>query len=86
MHPAFPNILVCVALLSPDMHPSCPDIMSFCGQQGLTYRAAGVDIDAGDALVEAIKPLAKRTRRPGCDAELGGFGGAVEGGEEEMYG
>jgi len=39
-----------------------------------TYRDAGVDIDAGDALVEAIKPLAKATARPGSDAGLGGFG------------
>src|SRR5690348_18455894 len=37
------------------------------------YRSAGVDIDAGEALVEAIKPLAKATARPGCDAGLGGF-------------
>ncbi|QUD88442.1 phosphoribosylformylglycinamidine cyclo-ligase [Phenylobacterium montanum] len=41
---------------------------------GLTYAQAGVDIDAGAALVEAIKPLAKSTRRPGADAALGGFG------------
>lgn len=41
---------------------------------GLTYAQAGVDIDAGTALVEAIKPLAKATRRPGADAALGGFG------------
>ena len=41
---------------------------------GLTYAQAGVDIDAGAALVEAIKPLAKATRRPGADASLGGFG------------
>ena len=41
---------------------------------GLTYAAAGVDIDAGNALVDAIKPLAKSTRRPGADASLGGFG------------
>ena len=41
---------------------------------GLTYAEAGVDIDAGAALVEAIKPLAKSTRRPGADAALGGFG------------
>jgi phosphoribosylformylglycinamidine cyclo-ligase/phosphoribosylamine--glycine ligase/phosphoribosylglycinamide formyltransferase/phosphoribosylformylglycinamidine cyclo-ligase len=41
---------------------------------GLTYAEAGVDIDAGEALVEAIKPLAKATRRPGADASLGGFG------------
>ena len=41
---------------------------------GLTYAQAGVDIDAGNALVEAIKPLAKATRRPGAEAGLGGFG------------
>ncbi len=41
---------------------------------GLTYADAGVDIDAGAALVEAIKPLARATRRPGADAGLGGFG------------
>jgi phosphoribosylformylglycinamidine cyclo-ligase len=38
------------------------------------YKAAGVDIDAGNALVEAIKPLAKATARAGADAGLGGFG------------
>jgi phosphoribosylformylglycinamidine cyclo-ligase len=41
---------------------------------GSSYRAAGVDIDAGNALVRAIKPLARSTRRRGADAELGGFG------------
>jgi len=40
----------------------------------LSYREAGVDIDAGDALVEAIKPFAKRTLRPEVLAGLGGFG------------
>ena len=43
-------------------------------RNGLTYAQAGVDIDAGAALVEAIKPLARATRRPGADAALGGFG------------
>jgi phosphoribosylformylglycinamidine cyclo-ligase/phosphoribosylamine--glycine ligase/phosphoribosylglycinamide formyltransferase/phosphoribosylformylglycinamidine cyclo-ligase len=43
-------------------------------RNGLTYADAGVDIDAGAALVEAIKPLARSTRRPGADADLGGFG------------
>ena len=38
------------------------------------YRDAGVDIDAGEALVDAIKPLTRATRRRGADAELGGFG------------
>jgi phosphoribosylformylglycinamidine cyclo-ligase len=40
----------------------------------LSYRAAGVDIDAGNALVAALKPLAKATARAGSDAGLGGFG------------
>ncbi|MDO9223656.1 MAG: AIR synthase related protein, partial [Caulobacter sp.] len=41
---------------------------------GLTYAQAGVDIDAGAALVEAIKPLARATARPGMQGGLGGFG------------
>ncbi len=40
----------------------------------MTYRAAGVDIDAGDALVERIKPLAGATARPGVLGSIGGFG------------
>jgi phosphoribosylformylglycinamidine cyclo-ligase len=44
------------------------------GHNGLTYADAGVDIDAGNALVEAIKPAAKRTARPGTMSGLGGFG------------
>ncbi len=42
--------------------------------KGLTYHDAGVDIDAGDNLVENIKPFAKRTMRPGVMAGIGGFG------------
>jgi len=45
---------------------------------GLTYADSGVDIDAGDALVDRIKPLAKATRRAGAAADLGGFGGAFD--------
>src|ERR1700709_1795444 len=41
---------------------------------GLTYAQAGVDIDAGNALVERIKPLARSTRRSGSEPSLGGFG------------
>ncbi|MCE5974779.1 phosphoribosylformylglycinamidine cyclo-ligase [Sinirhodobacter sp. WL0062] len=44
------------------------------GKNGLTYADAGVDIDAGNALVERIKPAAKRTTRPGTMSGLGGFG------------
>ena len=44
----------------------------------LSYRDAGVDIDAGDALVEAIKPFAKRTMREGVMGGLGGFGALFE--------
>ncbi len=47
-------------------------------RNGLTYADSGVDIDAGEALVERIKPLAKSTRRPGADAALGGFGGLFD--------
>ena len=43
-------------------------------RDSLSYRDAGVDIDAGDALVEAIKPFAKRTMRPEVLAGIGGFG------------
>jgi phosphoribosylformylglycinamidine cyclo-ligase len=48
------------------------------GKNGLTYKDAGVDIDAGEALVERIAPAAKATRRPGADADLGGFGGLFD--------
>ena len=44
----------------------------------LSYRAAGVDIDAGDRLVERIKPYAKRTMRPEVLAGIGGFGALFE--------
>jgi phosphoribosylformylglycinamidine cyclo-ligase len=44
----------------------------------LTYRAAGVDIDAGNAVVERIKPLVKRTFRPEVMGGLGGFGGLFD--------
>jgi phosphoribosylformylglycinamidine cyclo-ligase len=49
-----------------DRHPS------------LSYQKSGVDIDAGNALVDAIKPLARSTRRPGSEATLGGFGGLFD--------
>lgn len=52
--------------------------MSKPGANGLTYAQAGVDIDAGNAMVDAIKPLVRATRRPGADAEIGGFGGLFD--------
>ena len=48
--------------------------MTTTGKNGLTYADAGVDIDAGNALVERIKPAAAATRRPGTMSGLGGFG------------
>ncbi|XP_078698893.1 trifunctional purine biosynthetic protein adenosine-3-like isoform X1 [Branchiostoma floridae x Branchiostoma belcheri] len=45
---------------------------------GLSYAQCGVDIDAGNQLVQAIKPLAASTARQGCTAELGGFGGMFD--------
>ncbi|MCT8999004.1 phosphoribosylformylglycinamidine cyclo-ligase [Chelativorans intermedius] len=47
-------------------------------KNGLSYADAGVDIDAGNALVEKIKPLVRATRRPGADGEIGGFGGLFD--------
>ena len=47
-------------------------------KNGLTYADAGVDIDAGNALVEKIKPMVRSTRRPGADSEIGGFGGLFD--------
>ena len=44
-------------------------------KNGLTYADAGVDIDAGNRLVDLIKPLVRATARTGADAEIGGFGG-----------
>lgn len=52
--------------------------MSKASGNGLTYAQAGVDIDAGNAMVEAIKPLVRATRRPGSDSEIGGFGGLFD--------
>lgn len=52
--------------------------MSSTSSVSLSYRDAGVDIDAGDALVEAIKPFAKRTMREGVLAGIGGFGALFE--------
>ena len=45
---------------------------------GLTYAQAGVSIDEGNALVEAIKPYVRETRRTGTNAEIGGFGGVFD--------
>ncbi len=47
-------------------------------QKPLTYAQAGVDIDAGNRLVEMIKPMVRATRRIGADAEIGGFGGLFD--------
>ena len=52
--------------------------MSSKSPVSLSYRDAGVDIDAGDALIEAIKPFAKRTMRDGVLAGIGGFGALFE--------
>src|SRR5712691_8722728 len=46
--------------------------------KALTYAEAGVDIDAGNRMVELIKPLVRATARPGADAEIGGFGGLFD--------
>lgn len=48
------------------------------GKNGLTYADAGVDIDAGNAMVEGIRDIVRSTARPGADAEIGGFGGLFD--------
>jgi len=48
------------------------------GRNSLSYKEAGVDIEAGDALVERIAPVARATRRSGAEADLGGFGGLFD--------
>jgi phosphoribosylformylglycinamidine cyclo-ligase len=52
--------------------------MSQSGKSGLTYSDAGVDIDAGNLMVEKITPAVRSTRRPGADGEIGGFGGLFD--------
>jgi phosphoribosylformylglycinamidine cyclo-ligase len=47
-------------------------------RNSLTYADAGVDIDAGNAMVDAIKAIVRSTARPGADAEIGGFGGLFD--------
>src|SRR5262249_21767424 len=47
-------------------------------ENGLTYADAGVDINAANTLIERIKPLTRATRRPGAEAEIGGFGGVFD--------
>lgn len=47
-------------------------------RRGLTYAQAGVDIDAGNRMVELIKPLVRATARPGAGSEIGGFGGLFD--------
>ncbi|WP_439272592.1 phosphoribosylformylglycinamidine cyclo-ligase [Pseudochrobactrum sp. HB0163] len=56
--------------------PSAPSAGS--DKNGLTYADAGVDIDAGNSMVDKIKPLVRSTRRPGADGEIGGFGGLFD--------
>ena len=60
------------------MTPMAPNFLSPGTLSPLTYKEAGVDIDAGDQLVENIKPFAKRTMRPEVLGGIGGFGALVE--------
>jgi len=53
-------------------------IQSYIKGKVISYADAGVSIDAGNDLVEMIKPFCKATRRAGCDADLGGFGGLFD--------
>lgn len=55
-----------------------PSTSTADAKNGLTYADAGVDIDAGNSMVDKIKPLVRSTRRPGADGEIGGFGGLFD--------
>src|SRR3546814_10367759 len=66
--------LPCIAILT---HPTA-FLMTNKHSATLTYRDAGVDIDAGEALVDRIKPLAAKTMRAGVMAGIGGFGALFE--------
>ena len=57
--------------------PPPPPVVASSGVK-LSYKSSGVDIDEGNALVEAIKPLAKGTLRPGVMGSIGGFGGLFD--------
>jgi phosphoribosylformylglycinamidine cyclo-ligase len=59
-------------------HVSIPTYGRVMAKNGLTYAKSGVDIDAGNRMVELIKPLVKATARAGADAEIGGFGGLFD--------
>ena len=53
-------------------------IEAYCRGEVVSYADAGVNIDEGNRLIEIIKPYCKSTRRAGCDADLGGFGGLFD--------
>jgi phosphoribosylformylglycinamidine cyclo-ligase len=59
-------------------HNWIPTYPKGMGKSRLTYAKSGVDIDAGNRMVEMIKPLVKATARPGAGAEIGGFGGLFD--------
>jgi phosphoribosylformylglycinamidine cyclo-ligase len=72
--------LVCIPFSPPSRRIYCASSYQIMSNltSPLSYKAAGVDIDAGDALVERIKPLAKRTMREGVLGGIGGFGALFE--------
>src|SRR5512143_3380036 len=73
----YPLSAYCHFSVSP-IHKAIPVADDPSALHPLSYRAAGVDIDAGNRLVERIKPLAERTRRPGVLGGVGGFGALFE--------
>src|SRR5690606_23568049 len=82
--PSYPCVAPVERLSAPQFRPPragperpMPDAATL-PSNGLSDKQAGVDIDAGNALVEAIKPAVRSTRRAGADAEIGGFGGLFD--------
>ena len=73
-----PDAIQAVTVKSALFQPSTAIVSAMTQNTSLSYRDAGVDIDAGDALVERIKPLAKKTLREGVLGGIGGFGALFE--------
>ena len=73
-----PAIVILRMILSENRWITCCGAKMAEKERGLTYAQAGVDIDAGNRMVDLIKPLVRATARPGADSEIGGFGGLFD--------
>src|ERR1700676_3748520 len=79
---ALPTLRACIRMSEPAQASATRQRDKTCmakeASSHATYAEAGVDIDAGNALVEGIRPIVRTTRRVGADSEIGGFGGLFD--------